>query len=61
MSQSFLASVRKSVLLLRHLAAKYEDTIVKDQEFTSKLESSLKAASYIIPGAHYFKFTVFLV
>ena len=42
-----------SVTMLRQAAAKYEDMIVKDPNFTSNLESALKVASYIIPGAHY--------
>ena len=37
---------------MRKLVVKYEDTIVKDPDFTSKLESTLKVASYIIPGEH---------
>jgi len=49
---SFLTAVSKSAVLLRQLVARYEDTVVKDPDFTSKLESTLKVASYIIPGAH---------
>ncbi len=50
MSRSFLSSVRESVKLLRTAVTKYEDTVVGDPDFTSKLESTLKVASYIIPG-----------
>lgn len=39
--------------MLRQAAARYEDMIVKDPDFTSKLESALKVASFLIPGAHY--------
>ena len=52
MSQTFFATVSKSATILRQLAAKYEDVVVKDPDFTSQLESTLKVASYIIPGAH---------
>ena len=38
--------------MLRQAAAKYEDLIVRDPDFTSKLESWLKATAYILPGAH---------
>lgn len=48
---SIISSVRRSVQLLRQLAGKYEDTIVRDPDLTTKLESTLKVASYIIPGA----------
>ena len=47
-----LSEVGGSLQLMRKLVVKYEDTIVKDPDFTSKLESTLKVASYIIPGEH---------
>lgn len=52
------SSLRQSLALLRHAAARYEDMIVKDPEFTSKLETVLRVASYIIPGAHYLELRV---
>lgn len=47
------STVFQSATMVHQAAAKYEDMIVKDPNFTSNLESALKVASYIIPGAHY--------
>lgn len=47
------SSLRRSMAVLRQAAAKYEEVIVKDPDFTSKLETVLRVASYILPGAHY--------
>lgn len=54
------SSLRKSMAMLRQAAAKYEEVIVKDPDFTSKLETVLRVASYILPGAHYLGCCVFL-
>lgn len=53
----YLPTLRQSLSLLRQVASKYEDTVVRDPELTSKLEYALRIASYIIPGAHYFENT----
>ena len=37
--------------VLRQLAGRYEEMVVKDPELTSKIESALRVASYLIPGA----------
>ena len=43
-------ALRRSASTLGQISAKYGDVIVKDPDFTSKLESALKVASYLIPG-----------
>ena len=40
MSQTFFATVNKSETVLRQLAARYEDVVVKDPDVTSELEHS---------------------
>ena len=38
--------------LLQGACEAYGNTIVKDPDFTSKLETGLRIASYLIPGGH---------
>ncbi len=58
---AFKSTLRQSLSLLCQAAARYEDMIVKDPDFTSKLETVLRVASYIIPGAHYLEWEHALV
>ncbi len=43
----------QTMVLLHQVSAKYKDKVVRDPDFTSKLESGLKLASYLIPGGYY--------
>lgn len=52
------SSLRQCVSMVRRAAANYEDMIVKDPQFTSKLETALRIASYIIPGAHQIEYSL---
>ena len=40
----------RTLAALRELTGRYEDMIVADPDFTSKLESGLRLASYLLPG-----------
>lgn len=46
--------------VVRQLAGRYEEMVVKDPELTSKIESALRVASYLIPGAHLY-FTALVI
>ena len=46
------STLRQCIAVIGQAGARYEDLIVKDPDFTSKLETVLRVASYIIPGAH---------
>ncbi len=45
-----LVSVSRVAAALRELVGKYEDMVVKDPALTSRIESALRLASYILPG-----------
>ena len=44
------AAISRLLRPLRQLLARYEDMVVRDPDFTSKLESGLRLASYLVPG-----------
>ena len=46
------ASLSRGLALLRRLRERYEETVVKNPELISKIESVLKMASYLVPGEH---------
>lgn len=42
--------VSRLATALRELMSKYADMVVKDPALTSKIESALRLASYVLPG-----------
>lgn len=44
--------VTRTLAVLREVAGRYEEMVVKDAEMTAKIESALRLASYIVPGGH---------
>ena len=47
----FSTAAVRTLAVLRELAGRYQEMVVKDPEFTSKIETVLRLASYVIPGA----------
>ena len=47
----FSTAAVRTLAVLRELSERYQEMVVKDPEFTSKIETVLRLASYIIPGA----------
>lgn len=47
----FSTAAVRTLAVLRELAGRYKEMVVKDPEFTSKIETVLRLASYVIPGA----------
>ena len=42
--------IARAVSALRAAMARYQDMVVKDPDFASKLETGLRFVSYLVPG-----------